>query len=150
MDMTVSVIGGSKFQWDNRLLTTADGGESWSLAVSSPIKSTAVRFVTPEEGWMIGNPLTPVAGASESALDPGPRGRGMRGMPMYGSPRRAWGDQIASRVGKELYVTRNGANSWDKVSLETPKEVYSPDGSSYPPRKQSCGTVRYPDGRIFD
>ena len=53
-----------------------------------------------------------------------------------------------SRSSNDIYVTRDGANSWQKVSIEPPKEEYSPDGSSSPPANDSCTTEQYPTGKM--
>ncbi len=169
MNMTASTMGQSTFHWDKRLLMTADGGKSWSPAADSPIRPTGVRFVTPEEGWMVGDRSSPAAAASPSAsvrpeLPPaagalrglmmmrGLRGRGI-GVPggsIFGGSQMARGDLIASQAGEELYVTRDGAKSWQKVSLETPKDVYSEDIARHLPPNPYCAAVQYHGQMVTD
>ncbi len=165
MDLTISPESNPNSRWE-RTLITADGGKSWSQVPNSPIKPVAVRFVTPMEGWMIGNPSTPAAAKSPApALDaktrflpgrmefPNPhadRERFFRrhfGVPTSPPLQMAPGNSHGGQAGEELYVTRDGAKSWQKVSLEIPTD-FSEDIASHPPRSPQCVTTRNSHGQI--
>jgi photosystem II stability/assembly factor-like uncharacterized protein len=149
MTLTVSVMADPTFRWDNKLLMTSDGGKSWRAALNSSIQPAAVRFVTPMEGWMVGDPASPAAVASPSA-QVGPqvsvRFRRMSGGPIISSQMPGY----RLPAGSELYVTRNGAKSWLKVSLETPKEVYSDKIAKNPPKNPHCVGFTYQGKMMTD
>jgi hypothetical protein len=71
-----------------RLLTTSDGGQSWSQAPGDleewavPRNGPSIVLVTPDEGWMVGG-----------------------------------------RSSDELYVTRDGARTFEEISLPAPTEI---------------------------
>ena len=165
LDLTISIASNPKFHW-RKMFITADGGKSWNQVPNSPIEPAAVRFVTPTEGWLVGNPPTPAA-TPTPALDARMGFLRRRGMPnpesdaqryfrryygvLTGPPvQMAPGNSHGGQAGEELYVTRDGAKSWQVVSLEIPKDVYSPDGSSYTASSKPGCTVRYPDGVLTD
>jgi len=167
VDLTVSVASNPNSHWEKGLIT-ADGGKTWNQAPSTPIKPTAVRFLTPLEGWMLGDPSKPAAAVSPSPsghaeLPPSARGLGgplvtnpilarrmmrmrrtlpgMFGWSMGGRLPMAPDQLLRDEAGKELYVTRDGAKSWQKVSLAPPEEVYSEDLARHPPPISNCGKV---------
>jgi len=125
--MGLADAGDSNSHWD-RMFFTADGGKTWNPTPTIPVKPVAVRFVTPMDGWLVGDPSPPSA-PSSAASKPG--GSGVFGRRRMGarSPMELSGSG-RNQAGTELYVTRDGARSWQKVSLAPPKEVYSGDDPS--------------------
>jgi photosystem II stability/assembly factor-like uncharacterized protein len=122
MNMNVFVVPNWKSSWD-KTLTTADGGKTWNAGTDNPVvRAPEVRFVTPMEAWMVSDPA-PV-------------------------PVRETTIASSNQYGNELYVTRDGAKSWQEASFDPPKEVYLPDGSSYPPPTRTCGTHQPSTGQM--
>jgi hypothetical protein len=165
MDLTISPESNPNSRWEKTLIT-ADGGKSWSQVPNSPIEPVAVRFVTPMKGWMIGNPSTPAAAESQSP-PPDTKGTflpGIRELPNphadrerffrrhFGAPtnpplQMMPGNSHGGQSGEELYVTRDGAKSWQKVSLEMPKDIYSAISPTIPSRTRSALRLGIPTAR---
>jgi photosystem II stability/assembly factor-like uncharacterized protein len=139
MSIVVSGVGTIDIYWE----TTADGGKTWSAASSSTIRPAGVRFVTPTQAWMIDDPSTPaIVREAPSAIEEDMTPANMRGFMMPGMP-KADGFRPLRRIGgggsynspssNDLYVTRDGAKSWQKASFAAPKEVYPPGDASNTP-----------------
>jgi photosystem II stability/assembly factor-like uncharacterized protein len=96
--------------------TTADGGKTWKEGCSSSVRPAAVRFITPTQAWMIDDAR--VAGGGRA----------------YNSP-----------SSNDLYVTRDGAKSWERVPVAIPKEVNPPDDASNTPLSTIYGVPTFAD-----
>jgi photosystem II stability/assembly factor-like uncharacterized protein len=147
MILTISDPATSAFNWDRKLLITTDGGRKWRPMPDAPVKPAAVSFVTPARGWMVGDPQAPAGNATTTATAPrndlASRPNDMirkmfpklRGVPIRFAQRAGHRPLPA---GSELYSTSDGAKSWQKVSIEIPKEVYSAELAKNPPPNSRC------------
>jgi len=115
-------------------LTTADGGKTWTAGAANPVvRAPDVRFVTPTEAWMVSDPSPPNE-MSATAKE-------MRDRRTYGGIKFSHVKiPVGIHYSNDLYVTRDGAKSWQKASFDPPKEVYSLDGASYPAPTSTCDT----------
>jgi photosystem II stability/assembly factor-like uncharacterized protein len=140
MSMIVSGVGTIDHYWE----TTTDGGKTWNAAGNSPVNPIAVRFVSPTDAWMIDDPSPPaIVRETPDAMEEDTVPANMRGFMMPGMP-KADGFRPLRRIGgggraynspssNDLYVTRDGATSWEKASFAAPKEVYPPGDASNTP-----------------
>lgn len=94
---------------DSFLLETNDAGQSWHWTPSSPTPTNrdSVLRVTQSDGWMVGY------------ARPGP------------SYTQSFRLLLANLGQNELYVTHDGARTWQQISLDPPPEV-SEDASAHP------------------
>jgi photosystem II stability/assembly factor-like uncharacterized protein len=128
MNMNEFVVPNWMSSWD-KTLTTADGGKTWTVGAVNPVVRAAdVRFVTPMEAWMVSEPSPPKEPVS-TVLQGAGRGKNF-----------SVKIPVGIHYSNELYVTHDGAKSWQKGSFDPPKEVYSPDGASYPAPTSTCDT----------
>jgi photosystem II stability/assembly factor-like uncharacterized protein len=95
--------------------TTADGGKTWKAGCISSVRPAAVRFVSPTQAWMIDDARVAAGGKA------------------YNSP-----------SSNDLYVTRDGAKSWEKASIAVPREV-NPDNASNMPLSTIYGVPTFAD-----
>lgn len=125
---------------------TTDGGVTWSITsvslpgvVRSLLKAAPngqITFADPLHGWMIlygGNgpdAYRMLLATSDEGRhwDLAPNDPGIAGSICLVTSREGW---LRSSSGDTLLVTRDGAKSWDKVSLPPPKEVYPATEATY-------------------
>ena len=133
LKMIVSSVGKIDTYWD----TTADGGRTWKPGGISPVRPARIRFVTRTEAWFVSEPKTPTY-------------RELKGHPI----RQGGGMPVLTNaaglepVSNELYVTHDGGATWQNVSVETPKKVYSSeDASTYSPPSVIYELPTFVDGK---
>ena len=159
MSMIVSGVGTIDIYWE----TTADGGKTWTAASTSSIRPSGVRFVTPTLAWMIDDPSTAVSAppaparmpATPGAIEQDTTPAGMHGFIIPG-PLKADGFRPLRHIrsdsryyapsSNDLYVTRDGAKSWNRASFAAPKEVYGLGGDTNAPLSTIYGLPTFTDG----
>jgi photosystem II stability/assembly factor-like uncharacterized protein len=159
MSMVVSGVGTIDIYWE----TTADGGKTWTAASASSIRPAGVRFVTPALAWMIDDPSTAASAPPPPAAAPATPGAmeqdttpaGMHGFIIPG-PLKGDGFRPLRHIrtdsrynapsSNDLYVTRDGAKSWNRASFAAPKEVYGLGGDPNAPLSTIYGLPTFTDG----
>lgn len=131
------------------LASTTNAGETWSIKqvrlpnldpVGYPLGGQAhIDFVDSLHGWMnlglqsmvhSGIQFVTQDGGSTWSWTPQPQSAGRRsaGPIRFINLHDGW---ILSPDGRELYVTRDGAKTWQTLSLEAPPELPRPIGATY-------------------
>ena len=123
------------------LASTSDTGASWSLEHVTLPRSDAVglnaggriAFADDQHGWMVlsagkggqnAGSLFLTSDGGRTWREP-PAEPGGGGPILMVTPKEGWMvGEYEEFADEELYVTRDGAKSWRKVSLPAPKEIY--------------------------
>jgi photosystem II stability/assembly factor-like uncharacterized protein len=148
MTISLSTTTDAPLHWDHKLLMTNNGGASWREAADAPLVPQAVRFATASDGWVLGESMVPAEKSSTAVPTPNPRvppeflqrlgARRIRPRPRV---RIVTDPGTRITAGHDLYVTHDGAESWQKVSVATPGDVYSDDVIKNRPPSPSCTAV---------